>query len=143
MYWIALNNSLLSFIGLNRKIFIYGVRLSLYCFFHKHSYLRLFTGSQLRQRKRSWPHTPFIKIRIFLEAKRSISVFKFTRCLKETNNLTVLIRIRRHPIPGFRRKGRRVGFDNRMEPLADGAIRLRHLYDCFENVSFALSFVLV
>src|SRR5205823_4781108 len=60
--------------------------------------------------------------------------------LEEANDLAVL-GIRGHPIPEFRREGRRAGCDESVEPLADGAIRLRHLGDLREHLAFLVRLV--
>ena len=48
--------------------------------------------------------------------------------MEEADDFSVL-GIRGHPVPESRRKGWRVGFDDRMEPFAHGAIRFRHFGD--------------
>ena len=42
------------------------------------------------------------------------------------------------PYQSLRREGRRAGFDDRMEPLGDGAIRFRHRGDRREHRSLAI-----
>src|ERR1041385_8984566 len=44
--------------------------------------------------------------------------------------------IRGHPVPESRRQGWRAGFDDRMEPLAQGAIRFPHRGDLREHGAF-------
>ena len=50
--------------------------------------------------------------------------------------------IRGHPVPGFRREGRRAGLDDRMEPLGHGAIRSLHLGDLPEHLVFPVNLAL-
>ncbi len=52
-----------------------------------------------------------------LEAERGVPRLEFGRTLEEADDLAVL-GIRGHPVPESRREGRRAGFDDRMEPLA-------------------------
>ncbi len=49
--------------------------------------------------------------------------------------------IRGHPVPEPRQERRRAGFDDRMEPLAHGAIRFRHRGDLREHGAFPVRLV--
>src|SRR5262249_28091089 len=69
------------------------------------------------------------------EAQRRVPRLELPRALEEADDLAVL-GIRGHPVPESRREGRRAGFDDRMEPLAQGAIRSRHLGDLREHGAF-------
>jgi hypothetical protein len=68
-----------------------------------------------------------------LEAERDVPRVELTCSLVEADNLTILVGIRRHPVPGFRREDRRVGFNDRVEALGHGAFRFRHLGDLREH----------
>src|SRR5437870_13543613 len=74
------------------------------------------------------------------EAERRVPRFELLRALEEADDLAVL-GIRGHPVPEPRREGGRAGFDDRMEPLADGAIRFRHLGDLREHGAFPVRLV--
>ena len=62
--------------------------------------------------------------------------------LEEADDLAVL-GIRGHPLPGFRREGRRAGFDDRVEARGHGMIRSLHLGDLREHGAFPIRLVLV
>jgi hypothetical protein len=62
-------------------------------------------------------------------------VFELLRALEEADDLAVL-GIRGHPVPESRLEGWRAGFDDRMEPLAQSAIRFRHFGDLREHGAF-------
>ena len=98
-------------------------------------------GSQLLQREGGRPHGAFVEVRLVAEAERRVPRLELLRALEEADDLAVL-GIRGHPVPGLRREGRRAGFDDRMEPLGHGAIRLRHLGDLREHVAFPIRLAL-
>ena len=75
------------------------------------------------------------------EAERRVPRFELLRALEEADDLAIL-GIRGHPVPEPRREGWRAGFDDRMEPLAHGAIRFRHLGDLREHGAFPVRLVL-
>src|SRR5213078_4240152 len=91
----------------------------------------LFSGSQLLQREGDRPQGAFVEVRAVVEAERRVPRLELVRGLEEADDLAVL-GIRGHPVPELRREGWRAGFDNRMEPLAQGAIRCLHLADLRE-----------
>ncbi len=59
------------------------------------------------------------------EAERRVPRLELLRALEEADDLAVP-GVRGHPVPEFWREDWRTGFDDRMEPLANGAIRSRH-----------------
>ena len=71
---------------------------------------------------------PSSRFAVVVEAERRVPRLELLGALEEADDLAVL-GIRRHPVPGLRREGRRAGRDDRMEPLGHGAIRSRHLGD--------------
>src|SRR5439155_10660263 len=71
------------------------------------------------------------------EAERRVPRLELLRALEEADDIAIL-GIRGHPVPGFRREGWRVGFDDRMEPLPHAAIRLRQRGDLREHGAFAV-----
>src|SRR5215213_2057176 len=102
----------------------------------------LFGGGQLLEREGGRPHGAFVEVRLVAEAERRVPRFELLRALEEADDIAVL-GIRGHPVPGSRREGWRAGFDEGMEPLGYGAIRLRHLGDLREHVAFPFSLLLV
>lgn len=100
----------------------------------------LFSGSQLLQREGDWPQGAFVEVRAVVEAERRVPRLELVRGLEEADDLAVL-GIRGHPVPELRREGWRAGFDDRMEPLAEGAIRCRHLADLREHGAFPVRLV--
>src|SRR5271167_4578550 len=97
-------------------------------FLHERCDPCLFGGGQLCQREGHRPHGAFVELRIVLEAERGVPRLEFGRALEEADDLA-LLGVRGHPVPESRREGWRVGFDDRMEPLAYSAIRSRHRGD--------------
>src|SRR5262249_57302973 len=95
---------------------------SAHCFLHKRDDPCLFGGGQLLQREGDRPQGAFVEVRRVAEAERRVPRVELLRALEEADDLAVL-GIRGHPVPGFWREGWRAGFDDRMEPLGDGAIR--------------------
>src|SRR2546422_791095 len=110
-------------------------------FLHERADLRVFGGSQLLQREGGRPYGAFVEVRLVHEAERRVPRLESLRALEEADDLAVL-GIRGHPVPESRREGWRVGFDDGMEPLADGAIRFRHLGDLREHGAFPVRLVL-
>src|SRR5216683_8326964 len=100
----------------------------------------LFSGSQLLQREGDRPQGAFVEVRAVVEAERRVPRLELVRGLEEADDLAVL-GIRGHPVPELRREGWRAGFDNRMEPLAEGAIRCLHLADLREHGAFPVRLV--
>src|SRR5208283_3453930 len=100
-------------------------------FLHERGDPCLFGRSQLLQREGGWPHGAFVEVRLVHEAERRVPRFELLRALEEADDLAVL-GIRGHPVPEPRREGWRAGFDDRMEPLAQGAIRFRHRGDLWK-----------
>src|SRR2546429_90563 len=86
-------------------------------FLHERADLCLFGGGQLLEREGGRPHVAFVEVRLVAEAERRVRRLELLRTLEEADDIAVL-GIRGHPVPGFRREGWRVGFDDRMEPLA-------------------------
>src|SRR5437868_8019888 len=82
-------------------------------------------GSQLRQREGGRPHGAFVEVRLVQEAERRVPRVELLRALEEADDLAVL-GIRGHPVPESWFEDWRAGFDERMEPLAEDAIRFRH-----------------
>src|SRR5439155_15282564 len=95
---------------------------------------------QLRQREVDRPHAAFVEVCRVAEAERRVPRVELPRALEEADDLAVL-GIRGHPVPESRREDWRAGFDDRMEPLAHGAIRFRHLGDLREHGAFPVRFV--
>src|SRR5215212_590359 len=90
-------------------------------------------GTQLLQREGDRPHGAFVEVRLVAEAERRVPRVELLRALEEADDLPVLVGVRGHPVPGFRREGWRACLDDGMEPLAHGAIRFRHLGDLREH----------
>src|SRR2546428_11623729 len=109
-------------------------------FLHERADPCLFGGSQLLQREGDRPQGAFVEVRRVAEAERRVPRVELLRALEEADDLAVL-GIRGHPVPGLRREGWRAGFDDRMEPLSHGAIRLRHLGDLREHGAFPVRLV--
>src|SRR5262245_15795042 len=101
-------------------------------FLHERADPGLFGGGQLLQREGDRPHGAFVEVRILVEAERHVPLLELLRVAEEADDLAVL-GIRGHPVPQFGREGWRAGFDDRMEPLAHGAIRSRHRGDLREH----------
>src|SRR5665647_868598 len=101
---------------------------------------RLFGGGQLLQREGYGPHGTFVEARLVAEAERRVPRVELLRALEEADDLAVL-GIGGHPVPEFRREGWGAGFDDRMEPLAHGAIRSRHRFDRREHGAFPVRLV--
>src|SRR5881275_1218160 len=110
---------------------------SAHCSLHERADPCLFGGSQLLQSEDDRPHGAFVEVRRVAEAERRVPRLELLRGLEEADDLAVL-GIRGHPVPGPRREGWRASFDDRMEPLGHGAIRLRHLGDLREHVAFPI-----
>jgi len=66
------------------------------------------------------------------EAERRVPRLESLCALEETDDLAVL-GIGGHSVPEFRRDGRRVGFDDGVEPFSYCALRSRHLRDCRDH----------
>src|SRR5260370_33090522 len=109
-------------------------------FLHELADPSLFSGSQLLQREGGRPQGAFVEVRAVVEAERRVPRLELVRGLEEADDLAVL-GIRGHPVPELRREGWRAGFDNRMEPLAEGAIRCLHLADLREHGAFPVRLV--
>src|SRR5713101_5516070 len=92
-------------------------------------------GAEPLQGKGGGPDVTVVEVGRILETERRVSRFELLRALEEADNLAVL-GICGHPVPGFRREGRRAGFDHGMEPLGHAAIWFRHLGDLREYVAF-------
>src|SRR5438128_8260816 len=116
------------------------IQSSAHCFLHERADPCLFGGSQLLQREGGRPHGAFVEVRLVHEAERRVPRFELLRALEEADDLAVL-GIRGHPVPESRREGGRAGFDDRMEPLAYGAIRFRHRGDLREHGAFPIRLV--
>src|SRR6267378_230672 len=113
---------------------------SAHCFLHERADPCLFGGGQLRQREGDRPHGASVEVRLVAEAERRVPRVELLRALEEADDLAVL-GIRGHPVPESRREGWRAGLDDRMEPLAHGAIRFRHLGDLREHGAFPVRLV--
>src|SRR3989304_6229333 len=96
----------------------------------------------LRTAEAGRPHGAFVEVRLVAEAERRVPRLELVRALEEADDLAVL-GVRGHPVPGFRREGWRAGFDDRMEPLAQGAIRFLHRGDRRKHGAFPIRLVLV
>src|SRR3989475_2260775 len=110
-------------------------------FLHQRTDPCLFGGSQLLQPEGGRPHGAFVEVRLVHEAEGRVPRLELLRALEEADDLAVL-GIRGHPVPESRREGWRAGFDDRMEPLAHGAIRFRHPGDLREHGAFPVRLVL-
>src|SRR6266498_5423716 len=104
----------------------YLLSYSAHRFLHERADLCLFGSSQLLQRENDRPQGAFVQVRRVLEAQRRVPRVELLRGLEETDDLAVLVGIRGHPIPGFRREGWRAVFDDRMKPLSHGAMWFLH-----------------
>src|SRR5207237_6379252 len=104
-------------------------------FLHERADPCLFGGGQLLQREGDRPQGAFVEVRRVAETERRVPRFELLRALEEADDLAVL-GIRGHPVPESRREGWRAGLDDRMEPLAHGAIRFLHLRDLREQSAF-------
>src|SRR5215471_9166324 len=102
--------------------------------FHERGDPCLGGGGQLRQREGDRPQGAVVEVRRVVEAERRIPGLELLRGLEEADDLAVL-GVGGHPIPGSRREGRRAGFDEGMDPLGQGAVRLGHLGDLREHVA--------
>src|SRR4029077_2378388 len=102
---------------------------------HELADLFLDGGSEPLQGEGGWPDVTVVEVCSVLETECRVSRLELLPALEEADNLAVL-RIRGHPVPGFRRQGRRAGFDDAMEPLGHAAIRFRHLRDLREHLAF-------
>jgi hypothetical protein len=111
-------------------------------FLHERGDPCLFGGSQLLQREGDRPHAAFVEVRRVVEAERHVPLFELLRAAEKADDLAVP-GIRGHPVPGFRREGRRPGFDDRMEPLRHGAVRLLHRGDLREHVALPVRLALL
>src|SRR5580704_3225768 len=79
-------------------------------------------------------------MRLVAESERRVPRLELLRALEEANDIAIL-GIGGHPIPGFRRELWRGGCDERMEPFAHGAIRLRQGGDRGEHGAFPIRLV--
>ena len=109
-------------------------------FLHELADLCLFSGSQLLQREGDRPQGAFVEVRAVVEAEGRVPRLELVRGLEEADDLAVL-GIRGHPVPELRREGWCAGFDDRMQPLAEGAIRCLHLGDLREHGAFPVRLV--
>src|SRR3990172_7183853 len=109
-------------------------------FLHERADPCLFGGGELLQRDGGRPQGAFVEVGRVTEAERRVPRFEFLRALEEADDLAVF-GIRGHPVPGFRREGRRAGFDDSMEPLGHSAIRSLHLGDLREHGAFPVRLV--
>src|ERR1700674_320231 len=100
----------------------------------------LFGGSQLLQRELDGPHASFVEVLRVAEAQRRVPRFELP-CVFEVADDLAVPGIRGHPVPEFRRQGRRAGFDDRVEPLCHGAIRCRHCGDLRDHGAFRVRIV--
>src|SRR5215212_5926632 len=94
----------------------------------------LFDGSQLLQREGGRPHGAFVEVRLVVEAERRVPRAELLRALEEADDLAVL-GVGGHPVPGLRGEGRGARFDESVEALGHGAIRLGHLGDLRQHVA--------
>ncbi len=95
-------------------------------------YLCLFGRGQLLQRISDRPHGARVQVGLVAEAERRIPRLELPRVLEVADDL-VVFGICRHPVPESRRKGRRAGFDYRMNPSAHGAVGFWHRGDLREH----------
>jgi len=110
-------------------------------FLHEGADLCLFAVCQLLQRESGRPHVAFVEVRRVVEAKSRVPCLELISALEEADDLAVLVCIRGHPVPWFRREGWSTGFDDSMEPLGHGTIRFRHLGDLREHGAFPVRLV--
>src|SRR5215469_6027407 len=85
---------------------------------------RLLGGGQLLQREDSRPHAAVVELCLVAEAEGRVPRLELLGVLEVADHISVL-GIRGHPVPGSRRQPRCGGFDERMQPLREAAIRLR------------------
>ena len=81
-----------------------------------------------------------LEVRLVLETERRVPRVELMCALEEADDLAVL-GICRHPVPSSRREGRCVGFDDSVEPLANGAIWSWHRGDCCKHGAFPVCLV--
>ena len=74
---------------------------------------------------------PSSSLAAFVEAERRVPRLELVGGREEADDLAVL-GVGGHPVPGLGGEARRIGFDDRMDPLGHGAIRVRHLGDLRE-----------
>src|SRR5581483_2489030 len=73
------------------------------------------------------PHRAVVEVRGVLEAEHRVALLELGRVAEVENDLAVLVRVGRHPVPGLRRQlGRRL-LDDRVDALAEGTILRLHL----------------
>src|SRR5438094_8711661 len=101
-------------------------------FLHERADLCLCGRSQLLEREGDRPQAAVVEVRRVAEANRREPALELLRVLEEADDLAVLV-IRGHPVPELGREGRRAGFDDRVDPLGHGAIRVRHFGDLREH----------
>src|SRR5579864_7994854 len=97
----------------------------------------LHRGIQVNQGEGDRPHASVVEIRLVAEADRRVPRLELPRALEVADDLAVL-GIRGHPVPEPRREAWGAGFDDRVEPLAKGAIRWRHGGDLREHGAFSV-----
>src|ERR1035441_443310 len=107
-----------------RKISRYFSARSLaHRFLHERGNPCLFGGGQPLQREGARPHDALVEVRLVAETQRRVPRFELLRWLEEEDNIAVL-GIRGHPVPKSRGEAWRTAFDDSVESLAHGAIRL-------------------
>src|SRR5215208_1127899 len=110
---------------------------------HERADPRLLDGGQLLQRKRGRPHGALVEVRLVAEAERSVPRVELLGALEEADDLTVLVGVGGHPIPGLRRELWCARLDDLVEPLGHGAVLSLHLGDLREHGAFPCCSVLV
>src|SRR5216117_3685531 len=88
---------------------------------HKRADLGLVGCGQLRQREGDRPHGAFVELRGVVEAEHRVPLLELPRVAEEADDLAVP-RIGGHPVPRLRRELRSALRDDRVDPLAEGAI---------------------
>src|SRR6266550_8008510 len=115
--------------------------ISAHRFLHERADPGLVGCGQLLQREGDRPHGAFVELRAVVEAEHRVPLLELRRVAEEADDLAIL-GIRRHPVPGLRRKVWGGSFDELMEPPSDGAVLRRHRGDRGAHGAFPIRLVL-
>src|SRR6478735_1537019 len=97
---------------------------------------------QLGQCVRDRPHRAVVELRAVVEAEHRVALLELPRVAEEADHLAILVRVGGHPVPGLRGEIRRALLDDRVDPLAEGAIGRRHRRQRGEHGLLSLRLVL-
>src|SRR5262245_38091668 len=107
-------------------------------FLHERLDLRRFLRGQLLEREGGRPHRAVVELRRLVEAERRVPRLELLGALEEADDLAGLVGVRGHAVPRSRCEGRRARRDDRVHPLGQGAICVRHLGDLRQHVALGL-----